>query len=256
MHKSKDQLYDQIKDLKTKKEFEKEISDIKKEYDELFDDDTIALLIVDKLGRNNENVCKIKEISHGMECTVFGKIINIFELRKFDRKNGTKGRVINLELSDGTGTCRLALWDKDVDLVEKHTIQLGSNVKIINGYVKDGYTGLEINVGRYGLIDINPDNTPKQVEEFKPSPNEITGKLIKKEPTKAFFKDDGEFGFVTYVEIETEQGIKQITLWDKKVKEIQDFKTGEVVTIKNINFKEKNGKKEIHTRNKSIIKRA
>jgi len=255
MHKSKDQLYDQIKDLKTKEEFEKEIEQIRKENDELFDEDTVALLIVDELGRNNENICKIKDLEHGEECTIFGKIINIFELRKFNRKNGTKGRVINLEMSDGSGSCRLALWDKDVDLVEKRAIQIDTNLKIINGYVKDGFNGIEINVGRYGLIEINPDNTPKQVEDFKPSPNEITGKLIKKEPTKAFFRDDGEFGFVTYVEIETEKGVKQITLWDKKVKEIQNFKTGEKVTIKNINVKEKNGKKEIHTKNKTIIKR-
>jgi replication factor A1 len=255
MHKSKDQLYETIADLKTKKEFEKEILEIKKENDDLFDDETIALLIVDELGRNNENTCNIEDLEHGQECTIFGKITNIHTLRSFNRKNGTKGRVINLEISDGTGICRLALWDKDVELVEKRKIQIGTNVKIINGYVKNGFNGIEINVGRYSLIDINPDNTPKQVEDFKPSPNEITGKLIKKEPTKAFFRDDGEFGFVTYVEIETRKGVKQITLWDKKVKEIQNFKPGENVAIKNINIKEKNGKKEIHTKNKTIIKR-
>ncbi len=255
MHKSKDQLYEEIKDLKTKKEFEKEISKIKKNNDDLFDDETTALLIVDELGRNKENICNLVDLEHGKECTVFGKIIDIHKSRRFNRKNGTQGRVINLELSDATGICRLALWDKDVDLVEKRTIQNGTNIKIINGYVKDGFNGLEINVGRYGLIEINPDNTPEQVEEFKTAPNEITGKIIKKEPTKAFFKDDGEFGFVTYVELETKNGVKQITLWDKKVKEIQNFKPGEQINIKNINFKEKNGKKEIHTKNKTIIKR-
>ena len=256
MHKSKDQLYDHIKDIKTKEEFEKEILKIKQENDDLFDNETIALLIVDELGRNTENVCKIKDLELGQECTVFGKITNIHELRSFNRKNGSKGRVINLDLSDGTGNCRLALWDKDVELVENRKIQNGTNVKIINGYVKDGFNGIEVNVGRYGLIEINPDNTPKQVEDFKPSANEITGILLKKEPTKAFFRDDGEFGFVTYVEIETKKGIKQITLWDKKVKEIQNFRPGEKVTIKNINIKEKNGKKEIHRKNKTEIKRA
>ncbi|KYK20149.1 hypothetical protein AYK21_01645 [Thermoplasmatales archaeon SG8-52-2] len=256
MHKSKDRLYDQIKDIKTKEEFEKEILKIKQENDDLFDNETIALLIVDELGRNTDNVCKIKDLEHGQECTVFGKITNIHELRNFNRKNGSKGRVINLDLSDGTGNCRLALWDKDVELIENRKIQNGTNVKIINGYVKEGFNGIEVNVGRYGLIEINPDHTPKQLEDFKPSPNEITGIFLKKEPTKAFFRDDGEFGFVTYVEIETKKGIKQITLWDKKVKEIQNFKPGEKVTIKNINIKEKNGKKEIHTKNKTEIKRA
>jgi ssDNA-binding replication factor A large subunit len=255
MHKSKDQLYEEIKDLKTKKHFEEEITKIRKEHDDLLDDDTIALLISDELGRNKENICKICNLEHGKEYTVFGKIIEIKKSRKFNRHNGSQGRVINLELSDGTGTCGLALWDKDVELVEKHTIQRGTNVKIINGYVKDGFNGLEINVGRWGLIEINPDNTPTLVDEYKPAKDEITGKLIKKEPTKAFFRDNGEFGFVTNVKLETKGNIKQITLWDKKVKEIQNFKQGELINIKNLIVKEKNGKKEIHANSKTTIRR-
>ena len=62
MHKSKDQLYEEIKDLLSKKEFEKEISKIKEENDDLFDDETAALFIVDKLGRNKENICNISDI--------------------------------------------------------------------------------------------------------------------------------------------------------------------------------------------------
>ena len=255
MHKSKDQLYEEIKDLLSKKEFEKEISKIKEENDDLFDDETAALFIVDKLGRNKENICNISDIEHGMECSVFGKIIDIQKERRFNRKNGSQGRVINLELTDGTGKCRLALWDKDVDLVNKGKIKNGTNVKIINGYVKEGFNGTEINVGRYGLLEIEPENIPEKVEEYIPDPSEISGKIIKKEPSKAFFKDDGEFGFVTYVEIQTKDGIKKIILWDKKVKEIQNFKIGELVNIKNINFKEKNGKKEIHTKSKTTIER-
>ena len=255
MDKDKDQLYEKIKDLKTKAWFDKEINLIQKENDYLFDEEIAALLIVDELGRNKENICKIAALEHGMECTVFGKISYIDKLRKFNRKNGTQGRVINLELSDETGSCRLALWDKDVDLVEKRIIKKGTNVKIINGYVKEGFSGLEINVGRWGLIDINPENIPEKVEEYIPPLDEIIGKIIKKEPTKAFFKDDGEFGFVTRVKIDTKDGVKQIILWDKKVKEIQNFKQGDQIKIRNINIKEINGKKEIHSKSKTTIKR-
>jgi len=254
MHKTKNQIYEEIKDLKTKKEFEEEITKIKKENDDLLDDDTIALVILDELGRNKENICKITNLEQGKECTVFGKIIDIKKSRRFNRQNGSQGRVVNLELSDGTGSCGLALWDKDVELVEKQTIQKGTNVKIINGYIKDGFNGLEINVGRWGLIEINPENIPTMVDEFKPIQDEITGKLIKKEPTNAFFKDNGEFGFVTNIELETKEGIQHITLWDQKVKEIQNFKQGEVISIKKLNIKEKNGKKEIHANSKTTIK--
>ena len=172
MHKTEEQLYETIKDLKTKNEFKEEIKKRQKEYDNLLDEDSIALMIVDELGRNKQNISKINELEPGMECTVFGKITNISQLRNFSKKNGTKGRVINLELTDDTRKCGLALWDKDVELVKNKSIQKGTNVKIINGYIKDGFNGIEINVGRWGLIEIEPENMPETKKE-KPSDEKL-----------------------------------------------------------------------------------
>jgi len=70
MHKNKDQLYEDIKDLITKNKFEKEIKNRKKEYDDLIDENTLALLIVDELGRNEQNVSKIADLEPGSECIV------------------------------------------------------------------------------------------------------------------------------------------------------------------------------------------
>jgi len=51
MQTSINQLYEQIKDIKTKKKFEEEISRRQKEYDGLLNKETAALLIVDELGK-------------------------------------------------------------------------------------------------------------------------------------------------------------------------------------------------------------
>jgi len=255
MHKSEEQLYETIRDLKTKNEFKEEIKKRQKEYDNLLDEDSIALMIVDELGRNKQNISKINELEPGMECTVFGKITNINQLRNFNRKNGSTGRVINLELTDETGTCGLALWDKDVELVKNKAIQKGTNVKIINGYIKDGFKGIEINVGRWGLIEIEPEDTPDLNKE-KPSENKVfQGTLIEIEPTRAFFKDDGEFGFVTNIKLQTKDDVKQITVWDQKVKEIQKLKQGDSIEIENIDIRQKNGNEELHVNNKGVIKK-
>ena len=45
MHKNKDQLYEDIKDLITKNKFEKEIKNRKKEYDDLIDEKVAGLHI-------------------------------------------------------------------------------------------------------------------------------------------------------------------------------------------------------------------
>ncbi len=43
----------------------------------------LALLIVDELGRNKENICKIIDIKDGIECTLSGKITKINRYKKF-----------------------------------------------------------------------------------------------------------------------------------------------------------------------------
>ena len=255
MHKSKDQLYQQIKDIKSKEEFKKEIQQLQNEYDQLLDDSTAALIIVDELGRNKQSISKINKLEPGMECTVFGRITNYDQSRNFNRKNGSTGQVINLELADDTGTCRLALWNRDVELVKNKTIHIGTNVKIINGYIKNGFSGIEINVGRWGLIEIEPQDMIDLNKEKWLENKVIRGKIIEIEPTRAFFKDNGEFGFVTDVKLETKEGIKQITVWDEKVKDIHKLKKGNSIEINDIDVRQKNGKKELHVNSKGVIKK-
>ncbi len=256
MHKTKDQLYEQIKDIKTKKEFEEEIKKKQKEYDDLLDENTVALLIVDELGRNKQNISKINDLQNGVECTVFGRITSVGESKNFNRKNGSNGRVINLELTDETGRCGLVLWDKDVDLVKNKTIKKGTNVKIVNGYVKNGFTGMELNAGRYGLIEIEPENMPVFEDKTSDAPMEkIRGTIVEKEPTRSFFKDSGEIGFVTNIKIRNEKGIQQITIWDEKVKEIQRFKPGDTLDISNIDIRKKNNVTDMHINGRGVIKK-
>ena len=248
MHKNKDQLYEDIKDLITKNKFEKEIKNRKKEYDDLIDENTLALLIVDELGRNKQNVSKIADLEPGSERIVLGKILGISEPRNFKRKNGSSGRVVNLEITDGTGACGLALWDKDVDLVKNKTIQEGTSLKVVNGYIKDGFNGLEINVGKWGLLEVEPEDVPDFDDKEIDNTKEIKGELVEMEPTRAFFKDSGEFGFVTNIKIKDDEGIKQLVIWDEKVKEIQRFKQGDSLIIENFDMRQKNGNKEIHVK--------
>jgi len=249
MQKNIDQLYEKISDIQTKKEFISDIKNIQKQYDDLLDEYTAGLIIVDKLGRNKDSITKIKDLEPGMECTIEGKITNIGETHVFNKKNGLTGQVINLDITDETDTCKLVLWHKDVELVKNKKITVGSTVKIINGYVKQNQNGKEINVGRWGIIEIQENNKETS------STNSITGEILEIKPSKAFFRDNGEFGFVTNIKIKTKNEIIKITLWDEKVKEIQKYKTGDKIQIENITFKQKNGVKELHLNGKSIIKK-
>lgn len=248
MQKTIDQLYEKIKDIQTKEEFIEDIKKLQKQYDELLDEYTAGLVIVDKLGRNKDVITKIKDLEPGMECTIEGRITCIGKAHVFNKKNGLEGRVINLEISDDTDTCNLVLWHKNVELVENKKITIGTNVKIINGYVKQNQNGKEINVGRWGVVEVED-------EKIENKDNIIEGEILEIEPTKAFFRDNGEFGFVTNIKIKTKNEVKKITLWDKKVKEMQRYREGERIRIENISFKQRKGVKEIHLNNNSVIKK-
>ncbi len=256
MHKTKTELLELIADIKPKKEFEKEINKRYKISDELIDKDTIAFLLVDELGKNTQSITKISDLSPNGDYTVVGKVLNISDSKTFKRKNGAPGKVINLEITDESGICRLVLWNGDIDSIKNKEIQQGTWIKIINGYTKTGYTGgIEIHLGRWGLLEVQPIDITTQSQPPKNHSDEITGVLVLKETTKAFFKDDGEVGFVTTITMKEHNIKKELILWDRNVKDIQTCHIGDMITLKNVTKKWCNGKTEFHvTRNDSVEK--
>jgi replication factor A1 len=257
MHKTKTELLELVADIKSKKEFEKEINRQYKINDELVDKDTIAFLIVDELGRNTQSITKIADLAPNGDYTVVGRVLSISDSKTFKRKNGSPGKVINLEITDETATCRLVLWNGDTDSIKNKEIQQGTWIKIINGYTKTGYTGgIEIHHGRWGLLEVEPIDISSQLQQRNDRVDEITGVLILKEPTKAFFRDDGEFGFVTTITIKEHNIKKELILWDRNVKDIQTCHIGDTIILKNVTKKWSNGKTEFHViQNDSVEKR-
>jgi replication factor A1 len=258
MRKNKEELCELVKDIKSREEFEKEIKEVIKNFNDLIDEDAAAFLLVDKLGRNKQHIYGITDLKPDMECTIFGKIKKIYPVKTFEREDNRTGRVVNLDIADNTGTCRLVLWDDDVELVVNNTIQVGSIVKVINGYTKLGRNNvLEVNVGKWGAIEVEPEDAPDIIlEEGRDLIEEIIGEIVEIEQTKAFFKDNGDFGFVTNIRIkDLNKNEIRLTLWDEKVKEIQRFEVGDRIVIKGVDVRYRNSKKEFHvSSNSKIIK--
>ena len=255
MQKTKMQLYELVKDLKTIDEFEHDVCIRSEEFGGLFDEDVVALLLVDKLGRNNQSLTNIADVKADLECTVVGTISMMYPEKTFKRKNGAAGKVMNFDLRDETGSCRLVVWNDDIEQAKQ--LKQGTKVKIINGYTKQGFSGLEIHLGRWGLLEIEPqDEIKTPIRTVSESSDRIIGVLLKKEPTRAFFRDNGEFGFVTTITIQEGTQEKKLTLWGQSVKEIQQFKINDTVDIVGVSSKQVNGKIEIHVNDNSIIKRS
>lgn len=268
MHKTKDELYLLVQNLISKEEFEAEIKKRGKEFGELLNEQALAHLIVDEMGKNVVNFCKILELENVNEATIFAKVTSILGIRDFTRKNGTKGKVANLQISDKSGRCKLVLWDtKQVELVENRKIDVGTKLKIVNGKVKKSQFGLEISIRHRSLLIIEPEDFPIELEEIKLKKFtdlkdiklnknlNVCGTIINKSRTRIFTRRDGSNGFVSDITIFDGTANATVILWNKKAKEIENFDVGDNIEIINCYAKERNGNLEIHTSRISEIKK-
>jgi replication factor A1 len=291
MLRSKIESYAIVKNLFSKREFDKEI---KKRYDEfggMFNEDAIAALIVDEYGRNLEVEEKTDNIGHlksGQDVTLSAKVVKIYPLRKFTRKNGETGMVATIDISDSTGTSKLVLWSNhDVDMVKSGRIFEGSEIKIINGSVKESTFGTEITMGKWSLLKIIGEdagshkertspradssfssngkfikNSESSVKNLKFSPLDnlapstsvnIKGVVVQTTPVRSFKRKDDTTGHVLNISIHDGLGQVRVVLWDKSAVDFQNTEMGDQFQIINAFTKEIKGNIEVHSTEDSEI---
>ena len=72
---------------------------------------------------------KISDVDEDEEdIIIIGRIIEINDIREFDRDSGDTGYVRNIELADDTGSIRVVLWDKNA----KKDYEMGQPLKLQN----------------------------------------------------------------------------------------------------------------------------
>lgn len=99
---------------------------------------------------------KIDEIEDEDEenLIIIGRIIEMYDIRDFDRDNGDKGYVRNIEIADDTGSMRVALWDDDA----KREFELGEAIKLQNPRIVYNEDHLEMSVSTFTAI-LEPSET-------------------------------------------------------------------------------------------------
>jgi replication factor A1 len=96
---------------------------------------------------------KISELKDREEVTIEVTVTKIMPVRQFTKKDGGQGKVRNVTVNDDTGSCRIALWDADADIIETLGIDEGSKLKCVNCFVKQTDFGVDISKGRKGTIE-------------------------------------------------------------------------------------------------------
>jgi len=94
---------------------------------------------------------KIKDLRDGARrVDVVAKVIEKSEPREVHSRYGDETyRVADAVISDGTGTIKLVLWNKQIEQVN-----VDDTVRIENGYIKSFRGEIQLNVGRYGTLTV------------------------------------------------------------------------------------------------------
>jgi len=92
----------------------------------------------------------IKDLRDGMRTVeAEGEVVEISSPREVSLRTGGQARVADATLKDATGTIKLSLWDNQIDQVTK-----GARVKVTNGYTNNFRGEVQLNIGRYGKLEI------------------------------------------------------------------------------------------------------
>ncbi|HIE31604.1 MAG TPA: replication factor A [Methanosarcinales archaeon] len=103
-----------------------------------------------------ENVTQLSDIGIDETCTVVGYVTGLEETKEITRSDGNVSKVLNIHISDETGSnrVRVALWGNHADM----PIDIGDKIQIIDCYVKSGWSGgVELSVGWKSSIRVIGD---------------------------------------------------------------------------------------------------
>ena len=244
-------------------EFKKKVEEKLKLMGGLCDEKTAAMLVAHDLGaviqKPKSEAVKINDISLDRKNVCFvGKVTDVDGVREFDREDGSHGGVTNILLSDDTGSIRVVLWDELADLVKVDEVKIGQILEV-SGYVKEGYSGIEVNIGRGGGLKFveGEDIAVKtyKICDIKAGMNgiNIAGKVLDVGKVRTFSRKDGTEGYVSNITIGDETGKIRVTLWGDLAKDVK-FVVGDVIEITNGYSKESFSQMEIHIGNRGSIK--
>ena len=130
------------------------------------------------------NPKKIEDLDDDEQDTIIiGRIIEIYDSREFDRDNGEKGHVRNIEIADDTGSIRVALWDEDAIKERK----IGDGIKLQNPRLQlNNDNRIEASVSRVTTL-LEPSET--ELENL-PSIDDIMAEIYTPKTIESLLEDD------------------------------------------------------------------
>lgn len=203
---------------------------------------------------------KIKELSTGQNnIDIVGRIKQVFPEKEFE-KNGKKGKLRSLILTDETGEIRATLWNKDVDKFTEINLAKGDAVKLVNCSVTEWNGTKQLNMNYNSSIakeqncEIAHVVKIQNLSDLDPGMNDVTVKVTVKKifPSKNFERDERQGKVMNFI---ISEGMEEIraTAWNEMVDKVEEIGEGELVRIDGAYVKEGMSGIELHLGNYASI---
>jgi len=152
---TKEKIYEKLSDLLSKEQFEKMIGEMRKEHHNLLNDDALAFILLDKLGRNDFAKRSISALRDGESVTMVVEIEELVGERFVRARDGKEKEIVEVRVKDESGGCMLTVWSQEnMEVLREADLKKGDKIKIINGRFKRGSFGNQINIGSWSKIEI------------------------------------------------------------------------------------------------------
>ncbi|MCD6530265.1 hypothetical protein J7L06_08300 [Candidatus Bathyarchaeota archaeon] len=167
-----------------------------------------------------------------------GFVHQVSDVHEFNRKDGAKGKVRRILLSDETGKLTVVLWNEKVD--ELRDLKVGDLVQIINGRVKKmNDNSIELHVEKNSIVKVIGnyfEMDPPTIRDLQANLDldrepKVLGKILSLDEVKEFRRKDGKEGKMARIFLSDGTGILQVNLWDEKTEILRNLKVGDIVLI-------------------------
>ena len=183
------------------------------------------------------NVCLDRRVN------VLGKIFHIDKVREFERRDGSKGKILKIFIGDETGTLQLNLWNEKTEYAKN--LKAGNVILVKKAYISERYGRLNLNLDGSGDLLVNPEleetERLKKVKLKIKKIGEITerdclitveGRLVSSPEISEVKTAEGEIP-VSIIEIMDETGSIMFKAWREYAYKVKKLEKGSKVKLVN-----------------------
>ena len=209
----------------------------------------------------------LKDIYVGAnDITIVARILAIYPVSEFKKKDGGVGRYRKLSLFDKSNVSKLTIWDDNEGAVKLEGMSVDTPVRISNGYVRPGLDGKpSLNLGKRGKIEVLSDEnlvsrlTPlskltRKVGEVEEEQNipAVEGTASSASRSSNFTRSDGSPGSLAQFELTGDAGKDRIrvVIWNPVGIEVR---AGQTVMVTNLRVKKSANGRELHGDSGSVV---